>query len=235
MAVTTTDFDGSSFIVVNAGAFSPTGAISLAVLCSLDDISSSGLIDGMAGGSKQWGMAINSGGNLILNIGVSDDNSSTVAPPSGEWVFLAVTRAVGAPDQNARAHMYLYSTGAWSHVSSGAYVGNPSAIDSMEIGGHDAGFRTDGRFAVAAAWLRDITDAEIETMASGVAGILASNPTAFWKMYNAQAPPGPLFDASAAGASTESSRTGTTASFDYPTGFVFGTTSSMLPRAMVVR
>jgi hypothetical protein len=103
------------------------------------------------------------------------------------------------------------STQAWTHDTTEVAIADatsPSGGD-IRLGCAGASDFFKGDIAAAACWTRSLTDPEIAGIVNSWGAVLATAPTAAWKL-NQNVVTTPLMDFSAAGTANQTARTGTT-------------------------
>lgn len=155
-----------------------------------------------------------SGGRFVLHID-GTFQQLFVSPPTDGWIICAVTKAAGSV--TARGHKYVFSTSTWSHANAGAAQGNAAnAGTALQIGAWSTDTMT-GYLAAVAAWSRELTDAEVEQLDTGLQAWSDLNPAGFWPLTQYAISDGVQ---DLVGASDETGRTGTVAiGYDQPTPF----------------
>lgn len=120
--------------------------------------------------------------NTIQLIFGSSNKDTTVPISSADgWVLAAVSKAGGS--SVPRGHKYVYSTKTWTHTDAAAASGG----DSTDLTGGKVKFgqwqNTDvlnGDMAVAIAYKRVLTDAEVEMLPHSLPAILWTAPSGLW-------------------------------------------------------
>jgi hypothetical protein len=121
------------------------------------------------------------------NSGHSSNVGTTTTTSSDGWVLLAVSKPAGS--STVRFHRYKYSTNAFVHENmSGTCTdatGNAAVYVELfgDLGGSGDWFGGDA--AIAAAWGRALSDAEIESLPFTLQSWYASAPAGLWLLDQA--------------------------------------------------
>jgi hypothetical protein len=120
---------------------------------------------------------------LILRIdgGAAYSGSSITVPTTDGWVLIASGKDTGTVVP--RLHKYVYSTNAWSHANGTTSIGNGSygTTDHITLGAHTNGSDSlNGDIAVAGIFPGNLTDTQVETLASSLPAWLSLAPQALW-------------------------------------------------------
>lgn len=137
------------------------------------------------------------------------------------WTLIAMGKGTGTTA--VRCHKYVYSTGTWTHSDSNGTATNstaPGASSTMRFGEWEGADDFNGDLAIAGAWLRNLTDAEVEQLAHSLQGWHALAPDALW-LFDQQAVGQTVPDLSGNGAN-QSSIAGTTVAASALPGLSYG-------------
>lgn len=178
----------------------------------------------------------NSGGTSRSGIEIEDNGSGnhlqwqydgnfvpsmfTVVNADG-WALIAMGKGTGTTA--VRCHKYVYSTNTWTHSDSNGTATNstaPGASSTMRFGEWEGADDFNGDIAIAGAWLRNLTDAEVEQLSHSLQGWHALAPDALW-MFDQQAIGQAVADLAGNGAN-QSSIAGTTVSASALPGLSYG-------------
>lgn len=208
-----------------------------------------GSLNAIAGGAMTLAVILKRSANLTLDaiielsmpsnfpqltLAIKDDNNMRlmrIATPSeiaipitiaDNWVVLAVCKAAGT--STPRGHKYVYDTNTWSHVNGATTVGDASDIAGgwVQFGRQAIGPAMDfaGDMAVAAAWKRQLTDAQIERLPYSLMAWWALAPDALWTLDQSSTARA-INDLTGNGAD-QTTLSGTTVSTDSVAGFSYG-------------
>lgn len=116
---------------------------------------------------------------LWLTGGNARDIPLSVLDTDG-WCLVAAKKATGSAIP--RGSRYVYATNTWSHANAASTVTDSSdTADRVNLGTwYAAGYEFVGDIAIAAAWKRVLTDAEIEQLAFSLPAWQNSMPDGAW-------------------------------------------------------
>jgi len=171
------------------------------------------------GGNQQLAYNINGGVAVVGTLDVQTDT----------WYLLAVTKAGGTT--TPREHTLDMAAGTWTHTDMSSTLGNsgtPGGTGIVQIGRNNATNHFDGRMALAGAWKRELSDAQVETLGAGLRAWLAQKPDGLWPL-NQGAVGTTVVDWTGGGAN-QTAISGTTISADHPLRWRWGGTVRRVQR-----
>jgi hypothetical protein len=182
MASVARRFGGSDGVILSLGAVSTLGPGTCAVVCRINTLAASVLVNG--GSNNAWWFYVDAGGGGTNSAsffnGVTACVGST-ALSTGIWYLLAVTK-VSAASNAPRFHIYRYDTRVWVHENSATSTTAAAPTGTNAIGaradGGGSGFT--GDVQLAAYWNTDTTDANIETLVANARAWQVRKPQAMW-------------------------------------------------------
>src|SRR5688572_6807751 len=188
--MTARSFDGADDEIRTAiGNCSITGAISMMAIIRRNGTgynSIFGTHTSGGSGSNTLEIVDNSGGsaNSIDFNGAVTTAGITITNAMG-WLLVGVTKPTGTSVY--RLHKYTFSTKVWIHADAGFGVatGASAAGGTVRFGEWQDVDDFAGWMQRAAMWSRELTDAEVEMLASGLGGWFATRPAGLWDFSQA--------------------------------------------------
>lgn len=181
------NFGGADYVTLGVGALTTIaqGAATMAaVVRKTTDLSNDCLMSMDSTVTAE--IAFFGGGSADNNLRwVRDGSATSVAIPltnADGFSLVAISKASGTT--NPRGHKYVYGTNAWSHANAAGTSANSNSLSGgkVQLGRlfNLSGQEFSGDMAIAGAWLRVLSDAEVETLPFSLAAWLSTAPDALW-------------------------------------------------------
>jgi hypothetical protein len=231
------DFErgSSEYIHTSIGALDHTGSggNTMAVVARFESFNTISTLLALSNSTPAFRVRLghaSAGGSLFLEINGGANSSYGAGLALSTWYLLAVTKPGGS--SVARFHVLDMAAGTWTHAngtgSSGDH-GAPGGTGIVQIGRNNAANHFDGRMALAAAWKRELSDAQVESLGGGFRAWLSQKPDGLWPLNQGAVGTG-VVDWTGGGAN-QSAISGTTISADHPVRWRWGGTVRQVRRA----
>lgn len=211
------DFSAGGVVRTAVGSCGITPPLTYVSLVRLGTASNSEWLIAMQNASHLGAEAWDSFGVENSELKAYPAGQSSFAPPRPNiWCFMAVTKATGS--NKALYYIYRYDTKVWTKAESlnaftWAFTGTPAEI---QFGRWDGTEQFKGRYAAAAIFGSQLSEAELKALAEGsdISSWLTKSPKGLW-MFN-QASTGESVPDSTGNGANQSSLVGTTVFAEEP-------------------
>lgn len=105
--------------------------------------------------------------------------NGTAALTASAWGVIVASKVAGTA--TPRMHLYVFSSGTWTHEAASGTITNTTPNSSAAIGARPTPTAFwKGDIAVAAAWAASLSDAQIEALATSLGAWSAYSPAGLW-------------------------------------------------------